>query len=119
VLFWAPFLYLFATNPASNIYAHVLCSDGLSVTAASVGFWLLVKHVTTQDDRWMAPMALLPALAFLAKQKEVVWIVLYLIYFLLSNRVRLARVAAFAAVSALLVAAAVLLCRALWGPAFL
>lgn len=119
VLFWAPFLYLIATNPQSNIYAHVLCSDGLSVTAASIGAWLLIKHVTTQDDRWMVPMAVLPALGFLAKQKEVVWLGLYLIYFLLSGRVRLARVAVFAAASGLLVAATVLLCRALWGPAFL
>jgi len=118
MLFWIPFFYLIATNPATNPYTYVLYSDGLGLAANAVGVWLLIKHVTTHDDRWLVPMAVLPALGFLSKQKEVLWLALYVIYFLLSGRLRATRIIAFAAGSAVLVAATVGLSYVLWGRDF-
>jgi len=118
MLMWIPFLYLIATNPFTNVYAFTLYSDGLGLAANGIAFWLLIKHLTTEDDRWLIPMAIIPALGFLAKQKEVLWIGLYVVYFLLSGRVSLRRVLCFALGSTVLAGAVVGLCYVLWGAPF-
>jgi hypothetical protein len=118
MLFWAPFLYLFSTNPATNVYTHVLYSDGLGLAANAMAIWLLVMHLTTQNDRWLWPMAVVPALGFLAKQKEAIWLGLYVVYLLLAGRVPLRRVLGLAAAGALMLGLATGLCFALWGQPF-
>jgi hypothetical protein len=118
MLFWAPFLYLFSTNPATNVYTHVLYSDGLGLAANAIAIWLLVMHLTTQNDRWLWPMAVVPALGFLAKQKEAIWLGLYVVYLLLAVRVPLRRVLGLAAAGALMLGLATGLCYALWGQPF-
>lgn len=117
-LFWLPFLYLMATNPFTNVYTHVLYSDGLGLAANSIAIWLLIEHLTTQNGRFLIPMAILPALGFLAKQKEALWLALYVIYFLLAGRVPLRRVIALAVGGGALLMLAAGLCYALWGDAF-
>jgi hypothetical protein len=118
LLFWVPFLYLMATNPYTNVYAHVLYSDGLGLAANSIAMWLLFKHLTSQDDRWLIPMAVIPALGFLVKQKEAIWLGLYVLYFLLAGRIPLRRIIVFAVSGAVLLGLATGMCYALWGAPF-
>ncbi len=118
LLFWVPFLYLMATNPYTNVYTLVLYSDGLGLAANSIAMWLLFKHLTSQDDRWLIPMALIPALGFLAKQKEAIWLGLYVLYFLLAGRIPLRRIIVFAVSGTVLLAVATGMCYALWGAPF-
>jgi len=118
LLFWVPFLYLMATNPYTNVYTHVLYSDGLGLAANSIAMWLLFKHLASQDDRWLIPMALIPALGFLAKQKEAIWLGLYVLYFLLAGRIPLRRIMVFAVSGAVLLGLATGMCYALWGAPF-
>jgi len=118
LLFWIPFLYLIAINPATNAYSFSLYSDALGLAANAIALWLFVEHITSNDDRWLIPMAIIPALGFLAKQKEVVWIGLYVVYFLLTGRLWQRRILLFLAASATLVILAVGLCYAIWGQPF-
>ena len=118
LFFWVPFLYLIANNPDTNVYTHVLYSDALALTVNAFAFWLMVKHFITEDDRWLIPMAVLPALGFLAKQKEIVWVGLYLVYLVLAGRVAWRRIVPFGAVAFSLAGLAIGLCYALWGPPF-
>jgi hypothetical protein len=118
LLFWIPFLYLVANNPFTNVYTHTLYSDGLALAVNAAAFWLLIQHLASRDDRWLIAMAILPALGFLAKQKECVWAVLYLVYLLLAGRTPARRILLFAVGTFGLVAGAVGICAGVWGEPF-
>lgn len=118
LLFWIPFLYLIANNPVTNTYSFSLYSDALGLAANAIALWLFVEHITSNDDRWLIPMAIIPALGFLAKQKEVVWIGLYVVYFLLIGRISQRRIQLFLAACVALVVLAVGSCYAIWGQPF-
>lgn len=115
LFFWIPFLYLIAINPATNAYSFSLYSDALGLAANAIALWIFFGYITSDDDRWLILMAIMPALGFLAKQKEVVWIGLYVVYFLLTGRLGQRRILWFLAASAALVILAVGLCYAVWG----
>ena len=118
LLLWIPFLYLISNNPHTNVYTHVLYSDALALSAEAVSFWLLVRHHTTGDDRWLVAMAAMPAIGFLAKQKQAIWAGLYLIYLVLSGRTSFRRVAAFSVAAFGLLGITVGICYAAWGAPF-
>lgn len=118
LLFWMPFLYLIAINPSTNAYSFSLYSDALGLAANAIALWLFIEHITSNDDRWLIPMAIIPALGFLAKQKEVVWIGLYVVFFLLTGRLLQRRILLFLGAGVALVVLAVGLCYAIWGQPF-
>ena len=118
LLVWIPFLYLVANNPATNVYTHTLYSDGLALAVNAVAFWLLIQHLASRNDRWLIPMAILPAIGFLVKQKECVWAGVYIVYLLLAGRTPFKRIALFAAAAFSLVAVSVSVCTVLWGDPF-
>jgi hypothetical protein len=118
LLFWVPFLYLIANNPYTNVFTHVLYSDALALGVNAVAFWLLIKHFATADDRWLLPMALWPAVAFWAKQKEAIWAVLYVVYLVLAGRVAWRRILLFGVASFALLGLSVGVGYALWGGPF-
>lgn len=119
LLLWFPFLYLIATNPDTNPFTHTLHNDALVLTVNGVAFWLLTKHLISGDDRWLVPMAVLPAVGYLVKQKEVIWAGLYILHMLLEGRVALRRIVLFGVVALVLWGLSVSLCYALWGDPYL
>ena len=119
LLFWVPFFYLAANNPITNVYTHVLYSDGLALTMNAIAFWLLIKHLTSEDDRWLIPMALLPGISFFVKQKEAIWAALFVLYLLLAGKTSVRKVVIFAAAAFGSVGLAVAVCYLLWGDPFL
>lgn len=118
LLFWLPFMLLMGINQQTNVYTLVLYSDALGLAANAAAFWLLIRHLTSGDARWLVPMAVIPGVGFLAKQKEVVWAGLYALYLFLDDKTPFRRIVIFTLCAFASAALAVALCYALWGDAF-
>jgi hypothetical protein len=118
LLVWVPYLYLIATNPVTGVFVPLLHNDAAALMINAIAFWLLIKHLRTGKDHWLIPMALIPALGYWVKQKEAVWLGLYVIYFLLAGNLRMRRIVVFGVIACLLVGVSIGLCYALWGQAY-
>lgn len=116
---WLPALFLMASNAITNPFVQNLHNDALTQLLAVTAFWVLLEYMTTHDRRWLAWMAVIPAMGFLVKQSLAVWAGLYCLELLFFDRPRsLRRVAAFAAVSFGAVAICAVGCYLIWGEPF-
>jgi hypothetical protein len=115
LLVWIPFLYLIGTNPVTSIFTSVLHNDASALMINAIAFWLLTKYATSEKEHWLIPMVAIPALGYWVKQKEAVWLGLYVVYFFLAGNLPLRRVIIFGLVAFMLVGGSVGLCYVLWG----
>lgn len=117
--FFALASFLFATNARTNFHNIFLHNDPLGVLATAIAFWLMMKHAVTRDPRWLWPMAVMPALAFLVKQYLAIWAVVYTVYLWLDGGYSLRRVVVFGAACFAGLGLTVAVCYAIWGSFFL
>ncbi|MCL4522503.1 MAG: glycosyltransferase family 39 protein [Acidobacteria bacterium] len=119
---WLPFFvlasFLIATNPETNAFNIFLHNDPLSVLAATIGFWVLTKFALSQNPRWLVMMAVLPALAYLAKQFLALFAAIYVVYLWLDGKSSLRRVITFGAITFAILAATILGGLLIWGDAY-
>jgi hypothetical protein len=119
---WFPFFFfasfLFATNDQTSVFNIYLHNDPIALLASTLAFWLLVKHAVSRDDRWLWPMAVMPAFGFLAKQYLALWAAVYAVYLWLDGKYAVRSVVKFAAACFASVALAILGCVAVWGKPF-
>jgi hypothetical protein len=80
LVFFAFASFLLATNRSTNAFNIFLHVDALALLATTLAFWLMTRHAVTQNSRWLWPMAMMPAAAFLVKQYLAIWAAVYVIY---------------------------------------
>lgn len=119
---WAPvwflFLFLLATDRRFNLYTHSLHNDGLALLVSASAYWLIARHALTRRQWLVVVMAVLPALGFLVKQKQLMWAGIFLVYLLAVGSVPRRQVLLFLFCSAISVSVAVGTCYLLWGDNF-
>ncbi|MFN8666684.1 MAG: hypothetical protein U0164_05725 [Gemmatimonadaceae bacterium] len=76
----ASLLFLVALDPRFNNFVHSLHNDGLAMLISMSAAWLAVSHARGARRWHLVAMALLPALAFLVKQNQLMWAGLFAIY---------------------------------------
>lgn len=97
MLFWAPILFLVATDENVNPWVVTLHTDALALALHCFAFWLLVQHATSRNDRWLIIMVLLPSVGYLAKQNALAWAGIYCFYLMLREQPRIRQILGFAA----------------------
>lgn len=118
VAFWFPALFLIATNPVTSPFAHTLSTDATRLLFVATAFWLMLKHTSTEDDRWLIPMAILPAAGFLVKQSLAAWVGIFVVYLLVRQPARIQWTVTFFAASVVSLAGVLGICWLLWGRTF-
>jgi hypothetical protein len=117
---WLPVFFLIATNSLTNPFTHNLHNDALAQLVSVSAYWLLLKYVSTRDQRILALMAVIPAAGFLVKQNSIVWALLYCAHLAFFERPRsLARLASFTLVAFGAIGAVVGACYLLWSDHFI
>lgn len=112
---WLSIFFLMASNSLTNAYVHTLHNDALALLASVVAYWLLLKYISTRDNRVLALMAFLPAAGFLVKQSLAIWAPLYCLYLIFFERPRsIARLLIFSALTFGLLCVTVGGCYLLW-----
>jgi hypothetical protein len=111
----APLLFLIALDPTFNPYTHSLHNDGLALLVSACAFWLVVRHAAGPKWWVITLMAFLPAIGFMVKQNQLLWLPLFALYLFLSEPARWPRALAFLAAGAILFAGAIGLSYAFWG----
>ena len=116
---WFLFIFLLATDRRFNLYTHSLHNDGLALLVSVTAYWSIVRHSITRS-RWLVGlMAVLPALGFLAKQNQLMWAGVFLVYLLAVGKVPARQLLVYVSGSAVSLLAAVGTCYWLWGDNFL
>ena len=116
---WLPIFFLMATNSLTNPFVHNLHDDALAQLVSVTAYYLLLKYVSTRDDRVLAAMAVIPGLGFLVKQSLAIWAVLYCAQLALFDRPRsMKRLVTFAMIAFGGIGAVIAGCYALWGDNF-
>lgn len=118
LVFFALASFLFATNRTTNAFNIFLHTDSMAVLAATLAFWLMLKHATTRNPRWLWAMAAMPSLAFLVKQNQAIWAIVYVIYLWLDGGYSWRYTLAFGAACLGVLAATLGACLAFWGQPF-
>jgi hypothetical protein len=114
-----PFLFLAATNWATNPYVHNLHDDALALLVSVAAYCLLLRYVATRSSRVLTLMAVIPALGFMVKQSLAVWAVLYCVHLALFDRPRsIRRAVVFGVTSLSAIGGVVLGGYLLWGDHF-
>jgi hypothetical protein len=116
---WWPLLFLVCLDPEFNKYVHSLHNDGLALLVSVFGFWLAVRHASGPRTWHLLVMAVLPALGFLVKQNQAMWLGLFAIYLVVDGRTPWRRIVGVTAASVALVGAAFAAEYVLWGEPFL
>lgn len=113
-----PLLFLVCLDPTFNPYVHSLHNDGLALLVSLTCFLVAALHAREPRPWHPAAMAVLPAVGFVVKQNQVMWLGLFAIYLFVDGRTRLRRIVALAAVTAGVVALTVAALYGLWGEPF-
>ena len=117
---WAatPFLFLVATDPRFNLYVHTLHNDGLALLVSISCYWLMLRYALA-PRRWiLAAMGILPALGFLVKQNQLMWLGLFFVFLALSGLASRRELGWYLAGASVATAAVVGWCWFGWGPDF-
>ncbi|MBI3661464.1 MAG: glycosyltransferase family 39 protein [Acidobacteria bacterium] len=119
---WLPFFvcasFLVATNAETNAFNIFLHNDPFSVLVSSFAFWVLTQFALRQSPRWLAAMAVLPALGFLAKQYLAVLVPVFVVYLWLDGRTPLRRLITFGVVAFAILGATIASGFLIWGDAY-
>ncbi len=119
---WLPFfvftLFLVATNEETNAFNIYLHNDPLSVLVSMIAFWVLTQFACSQNTRWLAAMAVLPALGFLVKQYLAVFAAVYVVYLWLDGKSSLRRVVTFGAATFAILGGTVAAGFFIWGDSY-
>lgn len=119
---WLPFFifvsFLVATNSETNAFNIFLHNDPLSILVSSIAFWVLTQFAFSQNPRWLAAMAVLPALGFLVKQYLAIFAAVYVVYMWLDGKSSLRRVVTFGAISFAILGATIASGFLIWGDAY-
>ncbi|MBI3484354.1 MAG: hypothetical protein HY012_04285, partial [Acidobacteria bacterium] len=119
---WLPFFifvsFLVATNSETNAFNIFLHNDPLSILVSSIAFWVLTQFAFSQNPRWLAAMAVLPALGFLVKQYLAIFAAVYVVYMWLDGKSSLRRVVTFGAISFAILGATIVSGFLIWGDAY-
>jgi len=116
---WLPIFFLMATNSLTNPFVHNLHDDALAQLVSVTAYYLLLRYVSTRDDRVLAAMAVIPGVGFLVKQSLAIWAVLYCAQLALFDRPRsMKRLVTFAMIAFGGIGAVIAGCYALWGDNF-
>ncbi len=112
---WWPLLFLVCFEPRFNTYNHSLHNDGLSVLVSMCAFWLIAKFALTRASWLIGLMAVLPAVGFLVKQNQLMWLGVFFIYLVAVGGVSARQIVLYAIGGSLFFAAAAGICYWLWG----
>ncbi len=119
---WLPFFiftsFLIATNSETNAFNIFLHNDPLSVLISTIAFWTLTQFSVSRNPRWLAAMAVLPALGFLVKQYLAIFAVMYVVYLWLDGESSLRRIVVFGAATFAILGAAAAAGLLIWGDAY-
>ena len=85
LLVWLPIFFLVSFDPNFNLFNHTLHNDGLALLVSISAFWLIVRHSLKQSSWLLVLMAALPAVGFLVKQNQLMWLGVFAIYLLVSG----------------------------------
>ncbi len=117
---WLPILGLAATNSVTNPFIHNLHGDALAQLTTVLAFFLLLLYMSTKQRWVLALMVAVPALGFLVKQNQILWLPLYALYLAIFDRPRnWRRVLLFTAASGVALVATVGICYLIWGEPFI
>ncbi len=115
--FWYASLFLMATNPITNGFAHNLHGDALAQLVNIAAFYLLLVYIERPGWGVLAAMVILGPIGFMVKQNLLIWPVIFAAFLLIWGRPR-ARFLVFTAASAALCLATIGICFAVWGRPF-
>jgi hypothetical protein len=115
ILGWLPILFLVAVEPRFNLYNHSLHNDGLALLISTCAFWLMARHAVAPRSWILMLMAALPAVGFIVKQNQVMWIGVFVIYFLISRSISWRHLALLISGSIFAILITVGLNRLIWG----
>jgi hypothetical protein len=119
---WLPFFicasFLVATNLDTNAFNIFLHNDPLSILVSSIAFWVLTQYAQSQNPRWLALMAVLPALGYLVKQYLAIFAAVYIVYLWLDGKSSLRRVITFGAITSAILGATIASGFLIWGDAY-
>lgn len=124
IVVWFLFLFLLTTDPQFNLYTQSLHNDGLALLITITGFWLIVKFSLSPKKWLLVMMAILPALGFLVKQNQLMWIGLFTVYLLgarllnLQSKISWKQILFFGFSSIALVIITIGICYLIWGVNF-
>jgi len=115
--FWYASLFLMATNPITNGFAHNLHGDALAQLVNIAAFYLLLRYIEEPGWGVVAAMIALGPIGFMVKQNFLIWPVIFAAFLLVWGRSR-TRFFVFTAASAALCLATIGICFAVWGRPF-
>ncbi len=119
LLFSFTALFLIATAPETNRFAHALHADALALLVSLISFWAMLRYAERATWRNLLLMAACPAIGFLTKQFLISWLGVMLVFLVLTDWRRWRRWLGFAVIALGGVALAVGVCRWMWGDAFM
>jgi hypothetical protein len=116
---WLPWLFLVSIDPRFNPYNHSLHNDGLALLFSMAAFWMMARYAMRPGPVLFWVMAIWPALGFLVKQSQMIWLVVFCVYFVVLGGTPWRRLALFLLCGAAAWGATIALCFLLWDRPFL
>jgi hypothetical protein len=111
-------LFLTATAPRVNPYAHMLHADALALVVTAFTFWNLLCYLENPRPWRLILLAACPSIGFLTKQFLLIWAPLICVGLFLDSPRNFRRVITFAFLAAGIYGLTVGLCYLLWGDPF-
>jgi hypothetical protein len=112
-------MFLAATAPKANSFAHCLHAEAMALLISTFSFWTILYYLKSHSWKRMILMAVCPALGFLTKQVLLSWSAVMFVFLLLHSPKDIKRLVFFMASVITFFGIAVGLCYLLWGDNFI
>jgi hypothetical protein len=112
-------MFLAATAPKANSFAHCLHTEAMALLVSTFSFWTILYYLKCPSWKRIILMAGCPVLGFLTKQVLLSWSVVMLVFLLFYNPKDVKRLALFVVSAAVFFGIAIGLCYFLWGDNFI
>jgi hypothetical protein len=108
-------MFLFATAPKANSFAHCLHAEAMALLVSTLSFWTMLYYLKSPSWKRIILMAVCPASGFLIKQVLLGWAAVMFVFLLFRNPKDIKRLAFFVASAIAFFGIAIGLCYLLWG----
>src|SRR5215813_11206311 len=108
-------LFLAATAPNTNKFAHALHTDALALLVCMFSFWAMLFYLKAPSARRILLMAVCPAIGYFVKEFLIGWSAVMFVFLLLENPRQIKRLIFFTAATTFFILVVMGGCYLLWG----
>ena len=120
---WSAFcflaLFLAATAPNINKFAHCLHTDALALLVSICSFWTMIFYLKAPSVKRLLLMAICPAIGYFVKEFLIAWSAVMFIFLFLDNPGNVKRLILFTSAATLFILAVAGGCYLMWGDNYL